>query len=136
MKKEKLKRFGVAIPEGLLLKFDNYIREKNYKNRSEAIRDLIRAEFVKENWVLNKECAGVISIVYNHHKRELVDKIVDIQHDYQDIIVASQHIHLDHDNCLEVIITRGNSKKIQALADKLKSAKGVNHTALSFTSVV
>ena len=134
--KEKLRRFGVSIPLSLLLKFDEYIRNKNYKNRSEAIRDLIRAEFVKESFETNKEVAGVISIVYNHHKRELVDKIVDVQHDYQDIIVASQHIHLDHDNCLEVIITRGKTQRIKELSSKLQSTKGVKHTTLSFTAVV
>ncbi len=134
--KVKLKRFGVAIPEDLLKKFDDFIKRTGYTNRSEAIRDLIRAEFAKENWLSNKECAGVISIVYNHHKRELVDKIVNVQHDYQDIIIASQHIHLDHENCLEVIITRGNSQKIQKLADKLKATKGINHTTVSFTSVM
>ncbi len=134
--KEKLKRFGVSIPLSLLLKFDEYIRSKNYKNRSEAIRDLIRAEFVKESFETNKEVAGVISIVYDHHKRELVDKIVNVQHDYQDIIVASQHIHLDHDNCLEVIITRGKTQRIKELSSKLQSTKGVKHTTLSFTAVV
>mgnify|MGYP000563517823 CR=1 FL=1 len=134
--KEKLRRFGVSIPLSLLLKFDEYIRNKNYKNRSEAIRDLIRAEFVKESFETNKEVAGVISIVYNHHKRELVDKIIDVQHDYQDIIVASQHIHLDHDNCLEVIITRGKTQRIKELSSKLQSTKGVKHTTLSFTAVV
>jgi CopG family nickel-responsive transcriptional regulator len=134
--KEKLKRFGVSIPLSLLLKFDEYIKNKNYKNRSEAIRDLIRAEFVKESFETNKEVAGVISIVYDHHKRELVDKIVDIQHDYQDIIIASQHIHLDHDNCLEVIIARGKAQRIKDLASRLQATKGVKHTTLSFTAVV
>jgi len=134
--KEKLKRFGVSIPLSLLLKFDEYIKNKNYKNRSEAIRDLIRAEFVKESFETNKEVSGVISIVYDHHKRELVDKIVDIQHDYQDIIIASQHIHLDHDNCLEVIIARGKAQRIKDLSSKLQSTKGVKHTTLSFTAVV
>lgn len=134
--KNNLKRFGVAIPQDLLSKFDSYIKSKGYKNRSEAIRDLIRAEFVEKDVVENKEVAGVISIVYNHHKRELVDKIVDIQHNFQDIIVASQHIHLDQNNCLEVIITRGIASKIKKLADKLGAIKGVLHKSLSFTSVV
>ncbi|MFN3551426.1 MAG: ribbon-helix-helix protein, CopG family, partial [Endomicrobiia bacterium] len=70
--KTKLKRFGIAIPQDLLIKFDKYIKNKNYKNRSEAIRDLIRSEFVRETWISNKEVVGVISIVYDHHKRQLV----------------------------------------------------------------
>lgn len=132
----KLKRFGVAIPEDLLKKFDEYIRNKNYKNRSEAIRDLIRAEFVKESWVSNKIVAGAISIVYDHHKRELVDKIVDIQHNHQNLIIASSHIHLDHHHCLEVIIVKGKASLIQKLKDKLSSIKGVEHTTLNITAVV
>ncbi|MEN3013546.1 MAG: nickel-responsive transcriptional regulator NikR [Endomicrobiia bacterium] len=134
--KAKLKRFGIAIPNNLLKKFDKHIKDKNYKNRSEAIRDLIRAEFVRKSWKTNKEVAGVISIVYNHNKRELVDKIVDLQHDYQKIIIASQHIHLTHDSCLEVIITKGKAKKIQKLKDKLSAIKGVTHSTLSITAVV
>lgn len=134
--KTKLRRFGVAIPEDLLFRFDRYIKNKSYKNRSEAIRDLIRAEFVREVIATNKESWGVVSIVYDHHKRELVDKVVDIQHNYQKIVVASQHVHLNHNNCLEVIIAHGKTKEIKMLASKLQSVKGVEHTTLSFTSVV
>ncbi len=132
----KLKRFGVAIPQELLVKFDKFIKERKYKNRSEAIRDLIRAEFVKKSWELNQQIVGVISIVYNHHKRELVDKIVDIQHEFQDMIVASQHIHLDSENCLEVILTRGKGQDVQTLKDRLAAVKGVLHATLSVTAVV
>lgn len=132
----KLKRFGVAIPEDLLSKFDAFIKEKNYQNRSEAIRDLIREKFVEKSWQENEVVYGVISIVYDHHKRALVDKIVDVQHDYQQLIVASQHVHLSHDNCLEVIITKGKAKEIQQLKDKLSSIKGVIHSTLNITGVV
>ncbi|MCS7231332.1 MAG: nickel-responsive transcriptional regulator NikR [Elusimicrobiota bacterium] len=134
--KTTLKRFGIAIPKELLERFDKYIKEKKYKNRSEAIRDLIRAEFVKKSWQQNKEVVGVISIVYNHHKRELLDKIVDLQHNYQHLIIASQHIHLTHESCLEVILTRGKAKSIQELKDKLAAIKGVTHSTLSITSIV
>ncbi|MCS7228342.1 MAG: nickel-responsive transcriptional regulator NikR [Endomicrobia bacterium] len=134
--KIKLKRFGVSIPQDLLKEFDRYIKAKNYKNRSEAIRDLIREKFVEKDYNENKEVAGVVSIVYNHHKRELVDKIVDIQHNFQTLILATQHIHLDHDHCLEVILTRGKAKEIQHLKDHLSAIKGVLHTTLSITKVV
>ncbi len=130
----KLKRFGVAIPRDLLNRFDKYIKSKNYKNRSEAIRDLIRAEFVKESWVSDKIVAGSISIVYNHQKRELVDKIVDVQHNYQKLIISSLHIHLDHHHCLEVIIVKGKASLIKQLKDNLSSMKGVQHGTLSITS--
>lgn len=134
--KTKLKRFGIAIPQDLLIKFDKYIKNKNYKNRSEAIRDLIRSEFVKETWISNKEVVGVISIVYDHHKRQLVDEIVDVQHNYQNLIISSSHIHLDHHHCLEVIIVRGKASLINKLKDNLASMKGVQHTTLSVTSTI
>ncbi|MCX7940636.1 MAG: nickel-responsive transcriptional regulator NikR [Endomicrobia bacterium] len=132
----KLKRFGVAIPEDLLARFDKFIKSKNYKNRSEAIRDLMRNKFVEESYEKNKEVVGVISIVYNHHKRELVDKIIDIQHSFQNIILASQHVHLSDDNCLEVILARGKAKNIEKLKDNLASIKGVTHATLSITATV
>jgi len=129
-----MKRFGVSLEDEILKKFDNYIKSKSYSNRSKAIKDLIRQELVKHSWTENKEVAGIISIVYDHHKREIVDKIVSIQHDFHEIIISAQHIHLDHCNCLEVIITRGYSRKIQLLSDKLKTINGVYHTTLSITA--
>lgn len=128
-------RFGISLEERLLKDFDRLIKEKKYSNRSEAIRDLIRDSLVKEEWKKCKEVAGAISIVYDHHKRELMDVIVDIQHDYQDMIVASQHAHLDHHNCLEVIIVKGKSDKIKTLADKLRAVKGVKHGSLTLTTL-
>ncbi|GAI11673.1 unnamed protein product, partial [marine sediment metagenome] len=103
-----LKRFGVSIEESLLKKFDDFIEKHSYGNRSEAIRDLIRKELVDEEWVKSdKKVAGAIVMVYDHHRRELMGNLVNIQHDYQKNIISSQHIHLDHDLCLEVIIVRG-----------------------------
>lgn len=130
-----LVRFGISLEKDLLKEFDRLIKEKNYSNRSEAIRDIIRDSLVKEEWKRGKDVAGAISIVYDHHKRELMDVIVDIQHDYQDMIVASQHAHLDHNNCLEVIIVKGRSSKIKELSDKLRAVKGVKHGALSITTL-
>jgi len=130
-----LMRFGVSLEKKLLEDFDRLIARKKYSNRSEAIRDLIRDSFVKEEWEKNGEVAGAISIVYDHHKRELMDVIVDIQHGYHDMIVASQHAHLDHHNCLEVVIVRGKSDIIKALSDKLRAVKGVKHGALSITTL-
>jgi len=130
-----LARFGISLEKDLLKEFDRLIREKNYSNRSEAILDLIRDSLVKEEWKKGKEVAGAISIVYDHHKRELMDVIVDIQHEYQDMIVASQHAHLDHHNCLEVIIVKGKSDNIKTLADKLRAVKGVKHGSLTLTTL-
>lgn len=131
----KLVRFGVSLEEELLKNFDRYIREKEYQNRSEAIRDLIRGEFVKKEWSENKEVCGIISLIYNHHKRELVNKLTDIQHDFHRLVISSQHIHLDHDNCLETIVVKGKSKEIEKLDYKMKSAKGVKYGTLSMATV-
>lgn len=130
----KLFRFGVSLEKDLLHKFDRLIREKNYTNRSEAFRDLIREDLVKAEWKKNKEIVGAITLIYDHHKRELVNKLTDIQHDFSDTIISSQHIHLDHDNCLEIIAVKGLSKEAQKLADSLKSVKGVKHGALSLST--
>ncbi|OPY67966.1 MAG: putative nickel-responsive regulator [Syntrophorhabdaceae bacterium PtaU1.Bin034] len=127
-------RFGVSLEKSLLEKFDRYIRERNYTNRSEAFRDLIRQELVKKEWIEGEDVAGAITLIYDHHRKDLLNKITDIQHDYQKFIISTQHIHLDHDNCLEIVAVRGNSVDVQRLADVLKSLKGVKHATLSMSS--
>ena len=127
-------RFGVSLEKELLDKFDRLIGEKNYPNRSEAFRDLIRQELVKKEWQQGREIAGAIILIYNHHRRDLLNKITDIQHNYQRLIISTQHIHLDHDNCLEIVVVRGKSKEAQELADTLKSLKGIKHATLSMSS--
>jgi len=123
----KLIRFGVSLEEDLLNKFDRHIKRKKYTNRSEAIRDLIRSELIKEEWTENKEVTGAITIVYDHHTRDLVNKVLDVQHDHHNCILSTQHIHLDHHNCFEIIVTKGKSKEIEELYLKLKSLKSVKH---------
>ena len=130
----ELSRFGVSLEKVLLDKFDQLIKAKNYDNRSEAFRDLIRQELIKKEWQQNKEIAGAITLIYGHHKKELVNKLTDIQHDFQNVIISTQHIHLDHDNCLEIVAVKGNPKEAQKLADVLKSVKGVKHGILSMSS--
>lgn len=120
-------RFGVSIEESLLEKFDEFIQKRNYKNRSEAIRDLIRNSLVKDEWSSEEIIAGGIAFVYNHHQRELVNKLLDIQHYFHDVVVSSQHVHLDHDNCLEIVIVKGTSREVRDLYHQLKSMKGVKH---------
>ncbi len=128
----KLKRFGVSIEEKLLEKFDQYISKKKYHNRSEALRDLIRKELIDESWSdKNMEVAGAVIIVYDHHRKELVENLVGIQHNYHEIIISSQHVHLDHHNCLEIIVVKGGIRKVYKLEEELKVAKGVKHAALS-----
>jgi CopG family nickel-responsive transcriptional regulator len=129
---EKLKRFGVSIEENLLSKFDVFIRARKYRNRSEAIRDLIREKFVNDSWENSStSAAGAIIIVYDHHKRELLEVLVDIQHNYQDQIISSQHIHMDHHNCMEIIVVKGVMQKLYELEAILKATKGVKHTTFA-----
>ncbi|MGZ3634972.1 MAG: nickel-responsive transcriptional regulator NikR [Syntrophales bacterium] len=127
----KIIRFGVSLDEALLHNFDNLIKRRKYTNRSEAIRDLIRQELLKKDLEEDREVAGAITFIYDHHQRDLLNKIIDVQHDHQYIIQSSQHIHLDHHNCLEIVAVKGNSGKVKKLADTLKALKGVKHGSLS-----
>jgi CopG family nickel-responsive transcriptional regulator len=127
-------RFGVSLEKELLDKFDRLIKEKKYSNRSEAIRDLIRENLVKREWVEGKEVAGAITLVFDHHKRDLVNILTDIQHDFYQIIISNQHIHLDQSNCLEIIVVRGKPTEVRELANKLKSNRGVKYGALSIAT--
>ncbi|MCX6985596.1 MAG: nickel-responsive transcriptional regulator NikR [Lentisphaerae bacterium] len=131
----KLYRFGVSLEKTLIDAFDSHIRKQSYQNRSEAIRDLIRNELVKKQWTDGGTVAGVIVMTYNHHKRELVSKMLDIQHDFQELVISTQHIHLTHHNCLEIIAAKGKAARIEQLASKLKSLVGVKHVNLSISSL-
>ncbi|MBN4054717.1 nickel-responsive transcriptional regulator NikR [Nitrospira defluvii] len=130
----KLVRFGVSIDEGLLKDFDAYIERKRYTNRSEALRDLIRNHLVEEEWDKNKETVGTITIVYDHHVPELMERLTDLQHQYNKLIQATLHIHLDAHSCLEVLVVRGKSGKIKKIADGLIATKGVKHGRLTTTT--
>lgn len=130
----ELVRFGISIEKDLLSKFDRLINDRGYTNRSKAFSDLARQELVKRDWVEGKEVAGSIIMIYDHHKRELVNKLMDIQHDFSGLIISTQHVHLDHDNCLEIIAIKGAAAKVQKLADILRAVKGVKHTTLGMSS--
>ena len=130
----ELVRFGVSLEKSLLDRFDKLIGEQQYTNRSEALRDLIRRELVQRQWQEGSDVAGAITLVYDHHKRDVISKVTDTQHDFQEVIISTQHIHLDHHNCLEIVAARGKAEKVQKLADALRSIKGVRHTTLSMSS--
>lgn len=123
-------RFGVSLEEELLVELDNYVQLNKFANRSQAIRHLIEKNVAEQKWQCNNIVAGAIVILYDHHKRELLSKINDIQHDYHDIILSSQHFHLSHDNCLEIIAVKGQSRLLTELSDKLITIKGINHGKL------
>lgn len=127
-------RFGMSLEKDLLHRFNVYMKQKGYGNRSEAIRDLIREALIKREWQEGKEVTGAITLVYNHHKRELLTHLTGVQHEYHDNILSTQHVHLDEDNCLEIIVVKGKPKKVEELYGKLKSMKGVKHAGISMST--
>lgn len=128
-------RFGVSIDRGLLKRFDRLIAEKGYGSRSEALRDLIRDKLVQQEWkVGTRETVGTITLVYDHHTRELTDHLTHMQHDHYQAIVSSMHVHMDAHNCLEVLVVKGKGKEIKALADRLIGTRGVKHGKLTLTT--
>jgi len=128
-------RFGISLKSPLLKRFDRLIKEKGYASRSEAIRDLIRDSLVTEEWKSdNTETVGTITLVYSHDTRELNDTLNDIQHHYHHLVISTTHIHLDGHNCLEVIIVKGRTEDIKAVADRLIGTKGVKHGKLTATT--
>jgi len=132
----ELARFSVAIPDDLLMAFDGLVARRGItKNRSEVIRDLIRDALVDEEWDdPDLETIGTLTLVFNHHATDLQNKLDDIQHAHREQIISAMHVHLDDDNCLEVIAMRGRSEDIQAIADAILGVKGVKHGQLSATT--
>jgi CopG family nickel-responsive transcriptional regulator len=132
-------RFGVAIDEQLLGQFDAKINAKGYESRSEAIRDLIRADLL-ETGERDANAAdivfGTLTLVYDHHVRELSDHLTELQHDLGDQVVSSLHVHLDHHHCLEVIVLRGARGRLREVSDAILATKGVIHGGLVLTGVV
>ena len=126
-------RFGVSLESELLEALDNYVVENNFPNRSQAIRQLIERNLVEKKWQCNNLVAGAITIVYDHHRRELLNKITDIQHDYHHEILAAQHFHLSHETCMEIIAVKGQAYRLTELSDKLISLKGIRHGKLVMT---
>lgn len=127
----KLVRFGVSLEKGLLDQFDALVAERGYASRSEAFRDLMRGTLIEKEWKAGEEVAGAVTLVYDHHRKDLLGRIMDIQHDYHHLIISTQHIHLDHDHCLEIIAVRGRAGEVGKLADSLRSIKGVKHGTVS-----
>jgi CopG family nickel-responsive transcriptional regulator len=121
----KLVRFGVAMESDLLGQFDELIVQRGYENRSEALRDLVRKELTRDSWNRGGTTVATITLVFDHHVRELTERLTEIQHDHSENIISTLHVHLDHDRCLEVIVARGPAQTIKAIADRLTSARGV-----------
>ena len=123
-----LKRFGISMEGHLLRKFDRLVKQKGYENRSEAIRDLVRDALMQHSWEKDEQIvAGSILLFYDHHQRNLLDELTNIQHSMHDNILATTHFHLNHASCLELIIVKGKAKDIQQLSNQLISLKGVQY---------
>jgi CopG family nickel-responsive transcriptional regulator len=128
-------RFGVSIDDQLIRKFDSLIARKGYATRSEAIRDMIRDTLVEQEWSSDdRETVGTITIVYNHHTRELDHALTDMQHQSFHQIISALHVHLDAHNCLEVLVVKGRSRDIKQIADRLIGTRGVKHGKLTMTT--
>lgn len=128
-------RFGVSLDSDLLDKFDVLCKEKSYQTRSEAIRDLIRSMLVQRQWEdSDGDVAGTLTLVYDHHASGLAQKLTELQHDSHEVILSTMHVHLDHHNCLEVLVLKGSAEIIKGLGQKLISTKGVKHGHLVLTT--
>jgi len=130
-------RVGISLPESLLNKFDEIILQRGYSSRSEGVRDAIRSYIVNFEWMsdVHGERVGVITIVYSHSQRGLEDNLTEIQHEFGGLIQSSLHVHLDHDNCLEVVVLRGEGQDVRKAAERMMSLKGVKHVKLTTTSL-
>jgi len=126
-------RFGVSLESELLEALDNYVVENNFPNRSQAIRQLIERNLVEKKWQCNNTVAGAITLVFDHHRRELLNRIADIQHDYHKEILAVQRFQLSHETSMEIIAVQGQSYRLTELSDKLIALKGLRHGKLVMT---
>jgi len=127
-------RFGVSLPENLLTRFDNEIRRRGYSNRSEALRDLIREYLVQKELDSDAQVVGTLTLIYDHHVANLDTKLKNLQHEHYQNIMSNIHFHLDHHNCLEIIVLQGKCSAIRNIAERLIGLRGVKHGKLTFTS--
>ncbi len=126
-------RFGVSLEKELLEALDNYASENHFTNRSQAIRHLINNNTVTSKWQNNDLVAGSITLVFNHHRRDLITNLTDLQHDYLPVILSSQHFHLEKELCMEIIAVKGKASVLKELADKLIAIKGIHHGKLTMS---
>lgn len=132
-----MERFTISLDEKLASEFDRLIRERGYLNRSEAVRDMLRGklETLRVQEKLAPYCVASLSYVYNHHERDLAERLTGLQHDHHDLVVASTHVHLDHENCLETVMLRGKTEVVRRFADALIAERGVRHGQVNLVPV-
>jgi CopG family nickel-responsive transcriptional regulator len=135
MKHDGTARISVSLPATLLKQLDQMMRQKGYENRSLVVADMVRDSLVEHQQQLGAgEIAGTITLVYDHHKQHVQATLTDIQHDHHEAVISTMHVHLDHHNCLEVLVVRGRASLIKKIADELIGAKGVKHGKLTVTT--
>lgn len=130
----KVTRISISVEEHLLETFDTLMAEQGVPTRSEAIKNLMRAAIVEREWADGELIAGAVTLVYDHHKPGVIQKLTDVQHEFGDLVLCSQHAHLDHHNCMEIIIVRGSSESIRKLYSGIVAIKGLKHTALTMAT--
>ena len=130
-----LARFGVSLDEDILKALDGFVIENKFPNRSQAIRHLVEKNLVEKKWQCNQIVAGAIVMLYDHHKGDVTIKSNDIQHEYYDVILSSQHFHLSHDNCIEIVAVKGTANRLTELSNKLIGIKGIIHVKLVMSRV-
>jgi CopG family transcriptional regulator, nickel-responsive regulator len=135
MKKHHLCRFSISMREDLVAQLDAMTKARGFANRSQAIAEMVRSQLVEhQGQKSSAEIAGTVTLVYDHHQRNVQSMLTHIQHDYGELIISAMHVHLNHHNCLEVLAVRGAAKSIKLMADKLIAAKGVKHGKLTVTA--
>jgi CopG family nickel-responsive transcriptional regulator len=135
MKAARLSRFSLSMPTELVRQFDAMALEKGFANRSQAVADLVRAALVEHRAQIGThDIAGTVTLVYDHHKRNIQGLLTDIQHEHGNWIISTLHVHLDHHHCMEVMAVRGPAEQVKAMADQLITAKGVKHGKLTVTT--
>ncbi|MDT8389067.1 MAG: nickel-responsive transcriptional regulator NikR [Lentisphaeria bacterium] len=127
-------RFSVSVEPELLADFDRLVEAGGHSTRSEAVKQLMRGALVDRVWSVGGVVAGAILLVYDHHRRDLVQRLMDVQHEFGDTVISTQHVHLDHDTCMEVITLRGETAQIQALVTTIRGIKGLKHCSLVTTA--
>ncbi|MCX5801459.1 MAG: nickel-responsive transcriptional regulator NikR [Candidatus Eisenbacteria bacterium] len=130
-KPSHLIRFGVSLERELLARLDSFVRDNEFPTRSEAIRALIRERLVRKEWLCGRQVVGAIVLVYDHGRREILNKITHVQHEFHDNVISTQHVHLDRDNCLEVVVVKGRPRDVDSLYKGLQSIKGIKHISLN-----
>jgi len=132
-----MERFTISLDDQLAHEFDALIEQRGYSNRSEAVRDILRAHLdrLRETMDENAQCVANLSYVYNYHERDLAERLISLQHDHHDLTISTMHAHLDHEHCIESVMLKGRSRDVRGFADVISAERGVRHGQLNLVTV-